>query len=1099
METLSSNGKYRIVSQSLSIVENALSDPNKIQMSCSSNSTIKVYDEDNNIKTTQEGEYRVWKMAARNTRLTRPEAHFLYARLSINSQKGEYIWSVNDYEVEESDYYYIKVGSITATESAPDFDEDDYTPREITLDYGSLDTPKYREEGRSSGFEDAFGIGNYTEDGENKQQIVPKIPFRDISIRQTLTLFGNSIRNLWKSTDFATAESIESMGGDDASDGDEALVTGGVVRRVVDWVKSKFLRKDVNDTASGVITFTKQAVMQEGFRTNDYTPGITGSGAALNKDSQGTRMEVDYLTIRKRLEALEIQVQKMSHIGGQIVLSAASAVLTEVEEVEDDIDGTPLIRCYFDAVDSDGNEINNEWAEYDQARCQTFNLVEKNGVSSNRYWWRLVRAVSGQPVNRGGIMRHWFDVYGVDKEDDPDDTQCDTDSDLPAVGDHVVLLGNQIDTTRQNAIIEAGAGTYSPYHRQYKGIDMFALDDEMIKIDLNPSHTVLNVEEFKSISQSGDAQTIEEIVEQGTQALSESIDRKFEDQLSFINSDSPAPRTSSNEAYTDMSVSIAGSVEPSLLWPQSDWDKYVNTYIIWADGLCYKFDGTSWKIVTDSYLIAYIEKLLQQEQVLTDLASDNIISFVEKKSLKDVLNRVRNEYIVYSGDGTYVNIDPTIVNDYIKYANALIHFYEWIIEQSGNVPLSQQVPVPGQGELTPLVTRRLGVKFSEISEVVDGETYSQYDVGYTIPTNMSRGGWADFNQAYSMYSSALVDIQSSINRKNYDRSALQITTPDGAIEAIQGQIDDLLDTLTNTSETVIDHTEKLGYIITKNQDGSYSLANGIVTSENFATMFSRATDENGNTIAEAIASTYLLKNPEDGTILSGYVVKADQLDFEGANIDFTASQNFTVTAQNFSIDSNGIAKVSGIIKRGHLVINEDNCLDFFQKRPADVAYHINFIDGQNEMAIARLTSANWIEINSLDDSLFAEANYVEIELPSIYPGYGSIYYKDELGLVRDYIGQVITIFNNTEKTIKARGLIFNDDYWTGVDKNTGTGLWTPPMSDDVTVIGPGTLAVFTCRADIPVAWNYMQDEAIWWKPYLCKPQIPIDENQSQDD
>lgn len=1050
-----------------------------------------VYDSENGIGTDSSGEYRTWKMSARNTRLTKADAHFLYARLSRTGNTGQYVWSVNDYDVVTTDYYYIKVGSITETESAPDFDADDYTPREITLDYGALGTPKYQEEGRSNGFEEAFGFGTYTEGGETKAQIVPKLPFVEVAIRTTLRLFGNAITRLLKSEDFADAETLEAISGEDA------LVTAGVVRKVIDWTKgklsaletwalAKFLRKDVADTASGVITFAEQPVLKEGFKTDDYISGMMGTGAALNKDNTGTHFEVDFLTIRKRLEALEVQIQKMSHIGGQIVLSAASAVITEIESRTDEIDDAPLIRCYFDAIDSDGNETQNEWAEGDLARCQTFNLATVNGVTTNRYWWRLVRGVSGTPANRNGVMRHWFDVYAGDDEE-----QCDPASDLPAVGDNVAQLGNLTDTDRQNAIIEAGAGTASPYHRQYKGINTFALTDSMIKIDLNPAHTTLKVEEFTSISDEGEESTIQQIVDRGTQALSDSIDRQFSDKMSFINSDKNAPKNGTS-VYTTLTVEQVAALEPSLDWDDDEMEDYANTYLVWADGLCYRFDGAVWQQVNDQYLIAYIQQLQEQQQILDDMASDDVISIQEMSGLNDIVKRVRSEYLVYSGDGEYVNIDQDTVDSYVVEATALIKFYEWIIEQGERVPLSMTISPSGPVTPGQSLVRRLGVKWSEEEETIDGVAYSQYDVGYVLPATMSRPGWHDFGQAYNSYSIALTDIQSAINRKNYDRSQIQVTTPDGALEEIQEDISSLNSVISGHSTTLIDHTRKLGYLITTKADGSYQLANGIVTTSNYAAMFSEAVGADGKTIAQAIASTYLLKDPESGTILSGYTVKADQITFEGLSIDFQLGEQFTVSSENFSVDKNGVVTIRGMIRRGHLTINAENSGLFFTLDTVTGKYYLDLtqsdVEGNTDSANAlrALASSNWIEITGLSQNIL-DAPGIEILMPCIDPQ--AEYTQDDLDAIRDYIGQSFAILNNTERTINVVGLVFSDEFWTGVNKNTGAGLWNPVVMADSFEIGDGLMAVLTCHADVPVAFSHVQNETVWWKPYLCTPKI----------
>ena len=70
-------------------------------------------------------------------------------------------------------------------------------------------------------------------------------------------------------------------------------------------------------------------------------------------------------------------------------------------------------------------------------------------------------------------------------------SDCAANSDLPAVGDVVVVLGNRSDATRQNAIIEAGAGSGSPFIRFYRGINSYTLPLPVIQ--LSPDETWLTV------------------------------------------------------------------------------------------------------------------------------------------------------------------------------------------------------------------------------------------------------------------------------------------------------------------------------------------------------------------------------------------------------------------------------------------------------------------------------------------------------------------------------------------------------------------------------------------------------------------------------
>ena len=85
---------------------------------------------------------------------------------------------------------------------------------------------------------------------------------------------------------------------------------------------------------------------------------------------------------------------------------------------------------------------------------------------SNRYYWRRCIATGD-------------DYIDLSKSD------CDTDSDIPAIGDSMVTIGNKTVSARQNAIIISVYGEGSPSFIQYKGINTFSLEGKA-KIIISP-------------------------------------------------------------------------------------------------------------------------------------------------------------------------------------------------------------------------------------------------------------------------------------------------------------------------------------------------------------------------------------------------------------------------------------------------------------------------------------------------------------------------------------------------------------------------------------------------------------------------------------
>lgn len=219
------------------------------------------------------------------------------------------------------------------------------------------------------------------------------------------------------------------------------------------FVIDHFLRKDKPDTAKEFITFVK------GWYGGNFTQGSTGAG--LWQDEQGAwHLELDYAHFRRKLTAEEIEVQKTTHIGGKLMQTAAGMSCIKVEEYND------FWRCYMRTKDADGRIIYNQFKEKDQALVETFNLEKQaDGKLGNHYLWRLVVSVGTDYIDLSKSV-------------------CALESDAPLAGDDIVQLGYQgtDDPNRQNAQILAGAGTGSPYIRQYVGINNFILPEEYTRI-----------------------------------------------------------------------------------------------------------------------------------------------------------------------------------------------------------------------------------------------------------------------------------------------------------------------------------------------------------------------------------------------------------------------------------------------------------------------------------------------------------------------------------------------------------------------------------------------------------------------------------------
>ena len=198
------------------------------------------------------------------------------------------------------------------------------------------------------------------------------------------------------------------------------------------------------------------------------------SGVYLYQDDAGNwHFETDYIHANMKLTAKELQIEEVKHVGGQQLLTAASMSPDYIVEFDN------YYRCYWKKVDSNGKEISNKWEVGDLAYVSTFNLdAQSEGVTGNHFLWRAVVDTDNNNPDSSTIYIEETDET-IDMSEyhyiDLSKADCAEGSDAPLVGDDIVQLGNRSEADRSNAIIVAGAGTESPYIRQFTGITDYHL------------------------------------------------------------------------------------------------------------------------------------------------------------------------------------------------------------------------------------------------------------------------------------------------------------------------------------------------------------------------------------------------------------------------------------------------------------------------------------------------------------------------------------------------------------------------------------------------------------------------------------------------
>ena len=257
----------------------------------------------------------------------------------------------------------------------------------------------------------------------------------------------------------------------------------------------EFLNKNTPDTAQKLITFLEGIaltggkgidaegraklleVIAETIRSYDFDATTeTGFGITRRKDGK-YQLSITDLIVWGKAAFHELEIRKLSYVGGNMVFSSCGSKIMRVEELAD------AYRCYF-YMDDGTTATTNLWKVGDQARCQVFNIKEgKYEGVANRTYWRLVTAVGD-------------DYVDLSKAD------CEEGSDAPMAGDTIVQFGSRTDTDRMGLIHVVVSGEEASAVIWYYGVNSYTLDKRRTAI-ISPRQVVFSTKMYKVMNYDG--------------------------------------------------------------------------------------------------------------------------------------------------------------------------------------------------------------------------------------------------------------------------------------------------------------------------------------------------------------------------------------------------------------------------------------------------------------------------------------------------------------------------------------------------------------------------------------------------------------------
>lgn len=440
-------------------------------------------------------------------------------------------------------------------------------------------------------------------------------------------------------------------------------VTTPTDRNVLSALRTErdFAHKRKNDNISALWTFENGYGARRGLQTYEYRnkaneDNLFGSGFELTErtTSNGgkrSRLEVDELLVRVKAFFAELEIRKISYVGGNYLFSAAGSKIYYVEWL--DAKGAVLdksshqaseaytFRCYLYS-DNGTTATMNYFAADDQVICKTFNIdegVHKN--VSNKYWWRRATGVGKGAISALSDKTE-YQYVDISMND------CDEKSDYPEENDTIVQLGNWTNSARQGAIYLMVEGESAPAIMEYSDLGANGKHFMLTKptLQLSPKGNII-YGEFHSVNDTTtypDGKSIDEQIEALMKQIAEiqaQADKKFD-----IYFEAYAPHPLKGEDFSTAN------------YPASEWktdalkalhvqDLFYDTDIApasdggrawrWVSESTTGTDGSTtktyyWEMVTDQDTISALEKARDLQNQVNDIVSDGVISKGSEKS-----------------------------------------------------------------------------------------------------------------------------------------------------------------------------------------------------------------------------------------------------------------------------------------------------------------------------------------------------------------------------------------------------------------------------------------------------------------------------------
>lgn len=581
-----------------------------------------------------------------------------------------------------------------------------------------------------------------------------------------------------------------------------------------------------------------------------FVDGLLGSGYRLWVDGNGiVHLTIDRLTVRQTMVVLELQIEQIRSVGGQIVVSAANGKIKDVEVAEE---------CYRITFEQE-----NRFVAHDLVRCQTF-----TGNAIKSYW------VEVSAVEDNAILVPMDEFEGV----------------VPLAGDECVLMGNTENTARQNLILISATEDGQPRIDVMNGVksksfagclrarfgNLDGISDTWFPSDKQPHGDGIYCDNAylrgTFVLETGeDIKTKFEITEGKIQAAVTGIRQDFLGENGYLN----------NAAFADGMDKWTAENETVFFLVGNKW--------VWANNNVLSKKGNSASVTTDDgRVVVRIRNkyILQKYANLRAIPEMGTTSEGEKTAMPVYLSffyRCAEAGTLKIG---FENVDKTGFAEFDSFS---------VEEQLEATDVYKQYTCSGlwngTGDFKLSFTGDIYLYMLVLStDKVESLTY-QYKTLFEQSEKLVKIAALNFDIDGNVLESSSIITTSKFNELMSARF-----NEDGSLKNTAGII------TTTNMESMLASGELVSSTTVQNMlDG---LSENVVHIDAFATMFASAVDENG-LAKTAQLSAYVAKvDNGDGSygVESGIVLKADQIKLEGL---VTANGNFKILEDGSIETTNG--------------------------------------------------------------------------------------------------------------------------------------------------------------------------------------------------